>query len=434
MGKGGNSQENGITRQISWEEIRRHNQRRDQWVVINNKVYDITEWCNRHPGGRRVISHYAGEDATDPFTAFHPDKEFVGKFLKSLYIGDLVPDEQKVAEVVSDFRDLRKTAEKMELFDANLWFFAAHLGHIILLEILAWLNMWYFGVSWVTFISTACILTIMQAQAGWLQHDLGHLSVFTKSKVNHWVHKAVIGGIKAASASWWNFRHFQHHAKPNIISKDPDVSVPYLFLLGEKMPVMWAKKKRGFMPYQWQQDYFFLLGPPLLLPIDFHIENLKCVFKWRLWGDLAWTIFFFTRFFMMYTPFLGGWGTFGLYMFERFLESHWFVWVTQMNHLPMEIDKDHGKDWLSLQLHATCNVKPSFFNDWFTGHLNFQIEHHLFPTMPRHNYHKIKPLVESLCQKHGLDYQEKDLLPAFLDIVRSLRKSGELWYEAYYYG
>ncbi|XP_070570639.1 acyl-CoA 6-desaturase-like [Ptychodera flava] len=434
MGKGGDGQENGIARTLTLDEIQKHNKREDQWVIINDKVYDITDWCHRHPGGRRVISHYAGEDATDPFTAFHPDKNFVRKFLKPLYLGDLAKDDQKQAEIVSDFRDLRKKAEEMGLFEPNLLFFGAHLGHIILLELLGWLNLLYFGTGWVPLLVTACLLTIMQAQAGWLQHDLGHLSVFKTSKANHLVHNFVIGGLKAASASWWNFRHFQHHAKPNIIAKDPDVALPYLFLLGDKMPVSWGKKKKGFMPYNWQHEYFFLLGPPLLLPIDFHIENLILVFKWRRWGDLAWTCFYFTRLFMMYTPLLGGWGTFALYMFVRFLESHWFVWVTQMNHIPMDIDKEQHKHWLPLQLQATCNVDPSFFNDWFTGHLNFQIEHHLFPTMPRHNYHKIAPLVKSLCKKHSVTYESKNLLTAMVDVVRSLRKSGELWYEAYHHG
>ena len=42
----------------------------------------------------------------------------------------------------------------------------------------------------------------------------------------------------------------------------------------------------------------------------------------------------------------------------------------------------------------------------------------LFPTMPRHNLHKVAPLVKSLCTKHGIKYQEKSLLRALLDIVR----------------
>ena len=57
------------------------------------------------------------------------------------------------------------------------------------------------------------------------------------------------------------------------------------------------------------------------------------------------------------------------------MESHWFVWVTQMNHIPMEVDTDHQRDWLPMQLQATCNVEPTLFNSWFTGHLNYQIEH-----------------------------------------------------------
>ena len=42
----------------------------------------------------------------------------------------------------------------------------------------------------------------------------------------------------------------------------------------------------------------------------------------------------------------------------------------------------------------------------------------LFPTMPRHNYHKVAPLVKSLCDKHGLLYVNKPMLKAFGDIVR----------------
>ncbi|KAL8170055.1 UNVERIFIED_CONTAM: hypothetical protein K2H54_062554 [Gekko kuhli] len=77
----------------------------------------------------------------------------------------------------------------------------------------------------------------VKAQAGWLQHDFGHLSVFKKSTWNHLVHKFVIGHLKGASANWWNHRHFQHHAKPNILKKDPDVNMLHLFVLGDTQPV-----------------------------------------------------------------------------------------------------------------------------------------------------------------------------------------------------
>ncbi|XP_043773265.1 fatty acid desaturase 2-like protein FADS2B [Cervus elaphus] len=114
-----------------------------------------------------------------------------------------------------------------------------------------------------------------------------------------------------------------------------------------------------------------------------------------------------------------------------FLESPWIAYVTQMSHIPMKVSKEENQDWFSTQVLATCNVEQSFFNDWFTGHLNFQIEHHLFPTMPRHNYHKVAPLVKSLCAKHGLPYVNKPMLKAFGDTLRALKKYGALWKEAY---
>ena len=48
----------------TWQEIQTHNQETDQWLVINRKVYDVTCWADKHPGGRKVLNHYAGEDAT----------------------------------------------------------------------------------------------------------------------------------------------------------------------------------------------------------------------------------------------------------------------------------------------------------------------------------------------------------------------------------
>ncbi|KAH0512690.1 Fatty acid desaturase 2 [Microtus ochrogaster] len=526
MGKGGNQGEGSTECKtpmptFRWEEIQKHNLRTDRWLVIDRKVYNVSKWSQRHPGGHRVIGHYSGEDATDAFRAFHLDLDFVGKFLKPLLIGELAPEEPsldrgKSSQITEDFRALKKTAEDMNLFKTNHLFFFLLLCHIIVMESIAWLTLSHFGNGWIPTLITSFILTTSQAQAGWLQHDYGHLSVYKKSIWNHIVHKFVIGHLKGASANWWNHRHFQHHAKPNIFHKDPDIKSRHLFVLGEWQPLEYGKKKLNYLPYNHQHEYFFLseyeyqkssavlsprcahlphflphpsqrgklavcllkrrvpaaslcklvwtrylpldfqtpdcqaalqvatssftsdrpsalsaVGPPLLIPVYFQYQIIKTMIVRRDWVDLAWSISYYVRFFYTYIPFYGILGALVFLNFIRFLESHWFVWVTQMNHIVMEIDLDHYRDWFSSQLAATCNVEQSFFNDWFCGHLNFQIEHHLFPTMPRHNLHKIAPLVKSLCTKHGIKYQEKSLLRALLDIVRSLKKSGELWLDAY---
>uniref|UniRef100_A0AAZ3NTY5 Cytochrome b5 heme-binding domain-containing protein n=1 Tax=Oncorhynchus tshawytscha TaxID=74940 RepID=A0AAZ3NTY5_ONCTS len=367
----------------TWEEVQKHCHRSDQWLVIDRKVYNITQWAKRHPGGIRVISHFAGEDATDAFVAFHPDPNFVRKFLKPLLIGELAPtepsqDHGKNAVMVQDFQALRDRVEKEGLLRARPLFFSLYLGHIVLLEALALGLLWVWGTSWSLTLLCSLMLATSQSQAGWLQHDYGHLSVCKTSSWNHVLHKFVIGHLKGASANWWNHRHFQHHAKPNVFSKDPDVNSLHVFVLGDKQPVEYGIKKLKYMPYHHQHQYFFLSK-----------------------------------------------------LLNTFLESHWFVWVTQMNHLPMEIDHERHQDWLTMQLSATCNIEQSTFNDWFSGHLNFQIEHHLFPTMPRHNYHMVAPLVRALCEKHGLPYQVKTLQKAIIDVVGSLKKSGDLWLDAY---
>ncbi|XP_033612470.1 acyl-CoA 6-desaturase, partial [Fukomys damarensis] len=335
------------------------------------------------------------------------------------------------SEITEDFRALKKTAEDMNLFHTNHLFFLLLLAHILVMESAAWLIVSYFGNGWVPTLLTAFVLATSQAQAGWLQHDYGHLSVYKKSGWNHVVHKFVIGHLKGASANWWNHRHFQHHAKPNVFHKDPDVKMLHVFVLGESQPLEYGRKKLKYLPYNHQHEYFFLIGPPLLIPMYFQYQIIMTMVMRRDWVDLAWAISYYVRFFSTYVPFYGILGALLFLNFIRFLESHWFVWVTQMNHIVMEIDLDHHRDWFSSQLAATCNVEQSFFNDWFSGHLNFQIEHHLFPTMPRHNLRKIAPLVKSLCAKHGIQYQEKPLLRALLDIIGSLKKSGQLWLDAY---
>ncbi|NWH25748.1 FADS2 desaturase, partial [Grus americana] len=420
----------------TWEEIQKHNLRTDKWLVIERKVYNITKWANRHPGGHRVISHCAGEDATDAFQAFHINPTLVQKFLKPLLIGELAPgepsqDRDKNSQLVEDFRTLRKTAEDMNLFRANPLFFSLYLGHIIAMEVLAWLMVSYFGTGWITTLILACILTTSQAQAGWLQHDFGHLSVFKKSSWNHIVHKFVIGHLKGASANWWNHRHFQHHAKPNIFKKDPDVNMLHIFVLGDTQPVEYGKKKLKYLPYNHQHEYFFLSEILLsfLIPHSHALPNPNTFmhyFFFLLWSRLDPSRIHRAMGKMKTVPrisksrlgfFFQGVASSSFNERQKFLESHWFVWVTQMNHIPMEIDCEKHRDWLSAQVAATCNIEQSFFNDWFTGHLNFQIEHHLFPTMPRHNFWKVKPLVKSLCAKYGVQYEEKPLGKAFVDIV-----------------
>ncbi|XP_063145271.1 acyl-CoA (8-3)-desaturase-like [Candoia aspera] len=433
----------GFTQLFTWEEVGlrtgNENFKEERWLVIDRKVYDVSQFYLRHPGGPRLIRHYSGQDATDAFAAFHKDEDLVKKYLNALLIGELAPGQPsceptKNEMLVHDFHELRAAVKKMGLLTTRYTFFAFMFLHAFILDIASWFTVWYFGKSWMPFLTGVTLFTIAQIQYGFFQHDLGHVSVFQKPKWNRLAHIVVLGILKGGPATQWTHMHNQHHAKPNCFRKDPDLNMhPFFFSLGKKLSVELGKKKMKYMPYQHQHKYFIFLAP-LTLTIGVQLVVFRYLFQRKKWLELFITLFFNFRVCLMYVPLMGFKSFMAYYWLARYLESTWFIWVSQMNHIPMNIDYDQNLDWFSAQLSATCNVDQSLFNDWYTGHLNFQIEHHLFPTMPRHNYWKVAPLVKSLCAKHNIKYQCKPLLTAFVDIWHSLKESGKHWQNAYHQG
>ncbi len=57
--------------EVSLTEVAQHNTFEDCWIIIDNAVYDISEWKDHHPGGPFVARMYAGKDATAEFGDYH---------------------------------------------------------------------------------------------------------------------------------------------------------------------------------------------------------------------------------------------------------------------------------------------------------------------------------------------------------------------------
>jgi len=241
---------------------------------------------------------------------------------------------------------------------------------------------------------------------------------FRNKAANTWLHHITIGFLKAASSNWWKSRHNRHHAKTNIASHDPDVHTEPLFLFDSEMA---KEAKVPQIMLSNQRNYWWFFGPPTVTTLLFVYQNIVFVLRYSYWVDLFWVIAYFCRFFYTYSFFLSGWDCIKLYFALRFIESHWFTWVTSMNHLTREIKMvSKESNWVQLHTRGTQNISPGFFHDWFTGHLNYQIEHHLFPTMPRHNYPLIAPRVRQLCLKHNLQYNVRSMRQCCQDILDKL--------------
>eukprot|EP01035_Chromulina_nebulosa_P017654 gene17654-23237_t len=99
---GGKKKKLRIAGPYSKEEIRIHNKENDVWIVVDNKVYDITDFVHRHPGGDSILKH-AGDDATEGFKGpQHPVS--VWDVISQYYIGDLLVEESndKIESIVRE--------------------------------------------------------------------------------------------------------------------------------------------------------------------------------------------------------------------------------------------------------------------------------------------------------------------------------------------
>lgn len=406
---------------LTQNEIASHNNAKDAWIIVDGNVYDVTEFARRHPGGDRILHLFAGQDASDAFHSFHIVPERPRSMMNKLLVGRVA--DADASATVADFRALRAQLQSERMFDARPMFFLGWFCHVVVLEIAAALVA-HSGAGWPGFLLCAVLLGISQIQAGWLQHDFGHLAVFKSIWANDWAHSVTIMALKGASAQWWKTRHNRHHAKTNVLGSDPDIDNDPLFLLGPMV-----EQRRGWSLSRLQHRYWYFLGPPLVTTLLFIYQNLKFVQRRRLHAEKLWIAGYFVRFAITFGTAYGFVGSVALYFAMRLIESNWFTWVTSMSHLPMHIGagKDtESHDWVRHTVLTTQNLSGGTFNDWFTGHLNYQVEHHLFPTMPRHNYPLVAPRVTALCAKHGLPLRTRTLWQAANDVVNALQESATL--------
>ncbi|XP_055388553.1 uncharacterized protein LOC129617215 [Condylostylus longicornis] len=108
-------------RYFTMDEVQQHNSKTDCWVVVDGKVYDVTAWVPRHPGGELLILDVAGVDITDPFLVNH--LPFVReKLLPKFQIGYV--SDYKVCEKSKSFREFAKMVEQNSWYQTDYVFYA----------------------------------------------------------------------------------------------------------------------------------------------------------------------------------------------------------------------------------------------------------------------------------------------------------------------
>jgi fatty acid desaturase len=285
----------------------------------------------------------------------------------------------------------------------------------------------WIGESWWQLV-TAAVLAVVLTQVAMLGHDAAHRQIFRSGRWNDWT-SLIIGNLFVGmSYGWWQHKHTRHHANPNKIGTDPDIELPVISFTPDQ-----ADRRRASRngPLGWlmaHQGVFFF--PILLLEgLSLHASSVRRVFSPEPLRRRAVEIAFIAvrligyvlLVFLVLSPgiafaFLGvQLGLFGVYMGMSFAPNH--------KGMPL-VPADVKGDFLRRQVLMSRNVRGSRVLDTVMGGLNYQIEHHLFPSMPRPHLRAASRMIAPYCRDHGVAYTETGLWQSYGIVIRYINRVG----------
>lgn len=321
----------------------------------------------------------------------------------------------------SDFARLSRRIRDAGLFDRRPLYYTLKIAFNLLMLAAACVGFALIGDSWWQLLIAAG-LAVVFAQLAFIGHDAGHKQIFRSSRANDVV-GYLHGGLIGMSYGSWLRNHNAHHANPNHEEHDPDLDIPALSFTEEQ-----AGAKRGFQ--RWLTKYQAYLFFPLLLleGLALRITAVRAVIngtvKLRkleavlLAGHIGG---YLAVVFLVLSPPIA----------VLFIVVHQCLWGVYLgcsfapNHKGMPTLKPGEKiDFLRKQVLTSRNVRGGPIVDWVLGGLNYQIEHHLFPTMPRPNLRRAQPIVQQFCREIGLSYSQTGWLRSYRYVLQYLHSLG----------
>jgi fatty acid desaturase len=322
----------------------------------------------------------------------------------------------------SEYTQLSRQVKQAGLLDRRRGWYAARIAINLTLLGAGAAAFAVLGDSWWQLV-TAAYLAVVFTQIAFVGHDAGHRQIFRSRRANDLVgliHANLLVGI---SFGWWVPKHNAHHSNPNHEDLDPDISITALAFTADQ-----ASSRHGLVRVlaRYQAWLFF----PLLLleAAHLHLASIKAILRGSGRANaieglllLAHVAGYVTALVLVLSPLQAvafvavQQGLFGLYLGCSFAPNHkGMLTLTEADQL----------DFLRRQVLTSRNVAGSRLVDFVLGGLNYQIEHHLFPNMPRPNLRHAQPLVRAFCQDHHLPYTEASLFGSYAEAVRHLHAVG----------
>lgn len=276
----------------------------------------------------------------------------------------------------------------------------------------------WLGQSWWQ-LAVAAYFAVVFAQLGFLGHDAGHQQLFASRGWNDAVGVVVSNLGVGLSFGWWVDKHNRHHRHPNDLDRDPDVQRNVLAWSDAQ-----ADSQRGLLRFiaAHQATFFF----PLLLfeAWNLHFGSVRTLLVrtrgWLLEVSLllAHTVGCLTLLLLVLSPLRA----LAFVAIQQSLLGIYLGCSFAPNHKGMpNLDDASAPDFLRRQVLTSRDVSGGRLVATVFGGLNYQIEHHLFPSMPSRNLRRCQPLVKRFCAARGIPYCETTLLESYTMALNHLR-------------
>jgi fatty acid desaturase len=305
----------------------------------------------------------------------------------------------------------RRTAAYAIAIGVNLLGIAAVVSGVILL-----------GNSWLQLL-VAIPAAVFTTRASFFGHDAGHQQIGRSRRVHDLIQLVHANLLLGMSYDWWNDKHNRHHANPNHTDKDPDVGAGVMVWTLEQ-----AEGRKGL--HGWlSRNQAWLFFPLLLLEgLNLKLSGLRYLkgrpgtaARTERWLIAAHLVMYAGGLLLVMSPGKAlAFAAIHHALFGLHLGS-----VFAPNHKGMEMPEEDSR-WghLEKQVLTSRNVDGGLVTDWMMGGLNYQIEHHLFPSMPRANLRLAQPIVRDYCEKIGMPYVSTGVIESYRQGLRHMHEVG----------
>jgi fatty acid desaturase len=324
----------------------------------------------------------------------------------------------------SEYAKLSRRVREAGLLDRRLRYYVWKMTLTGLALAAGWTVFAVLGDSWWQ-LGTAALLAVIFAQVGFLGHDAGHRQVFRSRRANY-IAGALCGNLCIGlSIGWWTGKHNRHHAHPNTEDADPDIMIGALAFTGGQ-----ARASRGIQRLAFRYQAYLLVPMLFLEAVSLHASSIRAMTR-RACRNRAWeatllgvhAAAYLAGVFLVLSParavafIVVQQGLFGFYVGCTFAPNHKGMAVLAAS------DKT---GFLRRQVLTSRNVRGGWLTDFALGGLNYQIEHHLFPSMPRPSLRHSQPLIAAFCAEHGVPYRQTSLPGSYAQVLRYLNATGKL--------